>query len=425
MRRVSSAATSATDPSVSRARSDRSPRFPIGVPTRYRTPPTRRWSHVRLRLPWVGWPRRTRTTPERRSRRSSGSARGRSSSSPARPRTSTPCSVRCRSASSACGAPASSMDVVVLFSTQERALRARFATLAAGLEPAGRLWIGVAEEGREAPDRSRLRHRPTDRPRGRARRQQERLDHGDVPGSAVRLPREGPAPLRTDAATPLGTPAPVAHRADAPLLQRLNRPWVAILAVTAIAAVVRLWGLSCPPTMVFDENYYAKAACIFVGGSDQVCKVESPNERLFREQEWDVGSFVHPPRREVDDRARHQGVRDGPVRVADRLGDRGHARRDGARHDRAAPVRPRALDVRRRAPARPREPQRRPVAAGAAGHPRPALDRGGLPLPGPGSPVDRRADTARTSGGWCLASPPPCGVPGDTRRGSRSAPPSP
>jgi len=70
---------------------------------------------------------------------------------------------------------------------------------------------------------------------------------------------------------------------------------VAILAVTAIAAVVRMWGLSSPPMLVFDENYYAKAACILVGGSDQVCKIDSPNERLFREQEWDVGSFVHPP----------------------------------------------------------------------------------------------------------------------------------
>jgi dolichyl-phosphate-mannose-protein mannosyltransferase len=87
----------------------------------------------------------------------------------------------------------------------------------------------------------------------------------------------------------------VAHRAESPLLQRVNRPWVAILAVTAIAAVVRMWGLSSPPMLVFDENYYAKAACILVGGSDRVCKIESPNERAFREQEWDVGSFVHPP----------------------------------------------------------------------------------------------------------------------------------
>jgi dolichyl-phosphate-mannose--protein O-mannosyl transferase len=70
---------------------------------------------------------------------------------------------------------------------------------------------------------------------------------------------------------------------------------VAILAVTAIAALVRLWGLSSPPMLVFDENYYAKAACIFVGGTDRYCKIDSPNEGAFREQEWDVGSFVHPP----------------------------------------------------------------------------------------------------------------------------------
>jgi dolichyl-phosphate-mannose-protein mannosyltransferase len=87
----------------------------------------------------------------------------------------------------------------------------------------------------------------------------------------------------------------VSHRVESPFLQRLNRPWVAILAVTAIAAVVRLWGLSSPPMLVFDENYYAKAACIYVGSSDRVCKIDSRDERLFREQEWDVGSFVHPP----------------------------------------------------------------------------------------------------------------------------------
>ena len=33
------------------------------------------------------------------------------------------------------------MDVVVLFVTLERELRGRFATLAAGLDPAGRLWV--------------------------------------------------------------------------------------------------------------------------------------------------------------------------------------------------------------------------------------------------------------------------------------------
>ncbi|HEX6580052.1 MAG TPA: DUF3052 domain-containing protein [Actinomycetota bacterium] len=37
--------------------------------------------------------------------------------------------------------PGSRMDVALLFVTEERDLRSRFATLAAGLDPAGRLWI--------------------------------------------------------------------------------------------------------------------------------------------------------------------------------------------------------------------------------------------------------------------------------------------
>jgi hypothetical protein len=39
------------------------------------------------------------------------------------------------------GRAASTMDVVLLFVTRERDLRSRFAKLAAGLEPAGRLWV--------------------------------------------------------------------------------------------------------------------------------------------------------------------------------------------------------------------------------------------------------------------------------------------
>ena len=47
--------------------------------------------------------------------------------------------------------------------------------------------------------------------------------------------------------------------------------------------------------MVFDENYYAKAARIFVGGSDEVCRSSHPTSARSAQQEWDVGSFVHPP----------------------------------------------------------------------------------------------------------------------------------
>ena len=79
------------------------------------------------------------------------------------------------------------------------------------------------------------------------------------------------------------------------LLQRLNRPVVAILAVTAIAAGVRFWHLSHPPDLVFDELYYAKAACILVGGSDKTCMIDSSDEKYWRQNKWDVGSWVHPP----------------------------------------------------------------------------------------------------------------------------------
>jgi hypothetical protein len=49
------------------------------------------------------------------------------------------------------GRAGSSMDVVVLFATEERALRARFAKLAAGLEPAGRLWIAWPKKAAKLP----------------------------------------------------------------------------------------------------------------------------------------------------------------------------------------------------------------------------------------------------------------------------------
>lgn len=47
--------------------------------------------------------------------------------------------------------------------------------------------------------------------------------------------------------------------------------------------------------MVFDEHYYAKAACIYVGLPKATCGIESDNEELFFDQQWDVGSYVHPP----------------------------------------------------------------------------------------------------------------------------------
>ncbi|HET9311429.1 MAG TPA: phospholipid carrier-dependent glycosyltransferase [Actinomycetota bacterium] len=80
------------------------------------------------------------------------------------------------------------------------------------------------------------------------------------------------------------------------LLRRLNRPAVAVVAVAAIAGVIRFAAVDDPHEMVFDEVYYAKAGCIQVTDeSDDVCRVESDDERFWVENEWDMGSWVHPP----------------------------------------------------------------------------------------------------------------------------------
>jgi hypothetical protein len=49
------------------------------------------------------------------------------------------------------GRAGSTMDVVVLFVTQEQDLRARFARLAGGLEPAGRLWVAWPKKASGLP----------------------------------------------------------------------------------------------------------------------------------------------------------------------------------------------------------------------------------------------------------------------------------
>ena len=79
----------------------------------------------------------------------------------------------------------------------------------------------------------------------------------------------------------------------------MNRPVVAIIAVGCIAAGVQFDHLSYPKDLVFDEVYYAKSACIYVGWSNKTCMVTSVDEKYWRSDpvggKWDVGSWVHPP----------------------------------------------------------------------------------------------------------------------------------
>ena len=58
---------------------------------------------------------------------------------------------------------------------------------------------------------------------------------------------------------------------------------LALVVVTAAAALVRLARLSDPRTLVFDETYYAKDACWYATGSPSVCGIEAEQTQ------------VHPP----------------------------------------------------------------------------------------------------------------------------------
>jgi hypothetical protein len=49
------------------------------------------------------------------------------------------------------GRAGTAMDIVLLFVTQERDLRARFATLSSGLDPAGRLWVAWPKRAARMP----------------------------------------------------------------------------------------------------------------------------------------------------------------------------------------------------------------------------------------------------------------------------------
>jgi dolichyl-phosphate-mannose-protein mannosyltransferase len=78
-------------------------------------------------------------------------------------------------------------------------------------------------------------------------------------------------------------------------LRWINNPIVAIVAVALIAGALRFVNLGYPKTRVFDEIYYSKSACIFLGYSNQRCDVTSEDEKFWRTDKNDTGAWVHPP----------------------------------------------------------------------------------------------------------------------------------
>ncbi|MEX2420949.1 MAG: phospholipid carrier-dependent glycosyltransferase, partial [Actinomycetota bacterium] len=89
------------------------------------------------------------------------------------------------------------------------------------------------------------------------------------------------------------------------LLQRLNRPVIALVAVGLLAAGIRFTALSRPGELIFDENYYAKDGCLYAGYSLRECRVTEDAERYWvlspgaihegMPPAGEVGSWVHPP----------------------------------------------------------------------------------------------------------------------------------
>ncbi len=75
----------------------------------------------------------------------------------------------------------------------------------------------------------------------------------------------------------------------------VNRPLVALVAVGILAAVLRFTHVTYPEQRIFDEYYYSKSACIFLGYSNDRCDVNSDDERYWRRERGDVGAWVHPP----------------------------------------------------------------------------------------------------------------------------------
>lgn len=75
----------------------------------------------------------------------------------------------------------------------------------------------------------------------------------------------------------------------------LLRPTVAILAVALLAGGLRVYDLGTPNERIFDEFYYSKSACIFLGWSQERCSIESKDEKYWFSERFDTGAWVHPP----------------------------------------------------------------------------------------------------------------------------------
>ena len=176
--------------------------------------------------------------------------------------------------------------------------------------------------------------------------------------------------------TAAGDVVPPARERFRPL-SRLEDPiigWTAAVAVTLLAFFLRVWKLGSPREFEFDETYYAKDAWSMLNHG-YVRRLRRQGQRADPRRPHHLGGLAGRPvdggaprGRQVADRAGREGVRDGPVRLADRRRRRRVA--DGAGADPAGtpPHRLDAARLRRGHPALLRRHAPGAVPAGAARH---------------------------------------------------------
>ena len=103
--------------------------------------------------------------------------------------------------------------------------------------------------------------------------------------------------------------------------------WIATVAVTLLAAFLRLWELGKPRSFLFDETYYAKDAWSLIHNGYSLSYVEKANQQILDGKTSGLWTdtpnmVVHPEVGKWLIGLGESALRDGPVRLAGRLGDR-------------------------------------------------------------------------------------------------------
>jgi dolichyl-phosphate-mannose--protein O-mannosyl transferase len=98
--------------------------------------------------------------------------------------------------------------------------------------------------------------------------------------TVVVSPEEGPIE-----APPRVSPAPAPPRSKTQSLRWTWRDRGGLLALALLAGWLRFFRLGWPPGVIFDETYYAKDACLYLGLGQKFCKAGQATEQ----------SYVHPP----------------------------------------------------------------------------------------------------------------------------------